>query len=211
MRLSCVILLALFVSVTGAEPEPTAPAPITVWLVDGSTLAGVDLIRANDRLLLKLSDGTVVLLPDPLVQRIGLSLSGIPAPPIPEEDPPKPDARGFTVRAPQQLAGSQEPIDFVTTEEALAAIPRRGLDFPTPPIDPAWAPTSGWWQGSIFDPADRVSTWANGVLDPSWQSTHSVGLHSEPVGFRPSHWQASIIDPFWYPTDAFKAPLVESR
>lgn len=210
-RLLLLGLLTASTPVLAVDPLPEDPGPITVWLIDGSSFTGVDLIRANDQLLLKLADGTVLLLPDPLVERIRLSLTGeIPTDEIePDPDEPQPNSHGFTLRAPQQLAGSPEPIDFVSTEEALAAIPRRGMDFPRPPIDPAWEPSSGWWQGSIFDPADRVSRWQEGVIDPSWQPTNSVGLHSDPVGFVPSLWRSSIIDPFWYPTNSFRVPLLD--
>ncbi len=173
-----------------------ARSGVEVELTNGQVLRAEEAARDGDDYVIRMEDGSTVVVPTAAVRTV--RLSGVGTRP-PQEREPERTPEGLTIAEPQQLAGPE--VRAPRRSEQLGVFGEPS-SFQKDIVDNRWTPETDWNMDPKTQNNWAPSTWAKGPIDPTWRPEPAFPEGDALEGGR-STWQQGPVDSTWTPTDGF--------
>ena len=173
-----------------------ARSGVEVELIDGQVLRGEEAERDGANYVIRMEDGSTMVIPTDAVRTV--RLSGVGSRPKPKPAPERtPD--GLTISEPRTLAGPE--VRAPRRSEQLGVFGKPS-EFQGDIVDSRWTPETDWDMDPETQNNWAPSTWAKGPIDPTW-TPESAFPDDDVLEDSRSTWQNGVVDSTWTPTDGF--------
>lgn len=177
-----------------------ARSGVEVELIDGQVVRGTEAERDGDSYVIRMEDGTTIVVPTDAVRTVRLSGVGAQTPKPPEPTRPERTPDGLTIAEPRTLAGPE--VNAPRRSEQLAVFGKPS-EFQRDIVENRWTPETDWNMDPTTQNNFAPSTWAKGPIDPTWKPQDAFAGGGDVLDGGRSTWQQGPVDTSWQPQDGF--------